>query len=190
MFTLSGHQLCRSSISQLSPNSSTLLHPYVMKFAAQESHLRQSCFCRRENPNPHYPTTTSCLGRLPPDKPPGFRPNAAATEIRHKGYFCLLRCPNKGNVIAVLSKNSYQGWSYFKATKYTDNQRQVLMKDSQSRTAYNCQLCDKSWGGGAIMSHWYSLISKLTFVLPLLLLQTPPLLASVPSSSNLPVSCR
>lgn len=72
MFTLSRHLLCPGTISQLSANSSsTLLHPYVMKFAAQESHLRQSCVCWREkNPTPTFPPTTSRLGRLPPQTSP------------------------------------------------------------------------------------------------------------------------
>lgn len=98
MFTLSRHLLCPSTKSHLSFNSSsTLLHPYVMKFAAQESLLRQSCFCRSENPNPHVSTTNIMSGATAStDKPPGFRPNAAAAERKDtgtKGYFCLPRCP-------------------------------------------------------------------------------------------------
>lgn len=101
MFTWSRHPLCPTTIYQLSPNSaSTPVHPYVMKFAAQESRLRQSCFCQRESPQPprihqqHHVWASAYT-----DKPPGFRPNAAATHThknkreRHRGYFYQPRCP-------------------------------------------------------------------------------------------------
>lgn len=90
VFMLSRHPLCPSAIHQLSLHStSTLLHPYVMKFAAQESHLRQSCFCRRENPTPTSLPTTSSLGHRQ-------APRIQAKSNSHnwdKGWVSLLKYP-------------------------------------------------------------------------------------------------
>lgn len=90
VFRLSRHPLCPSAIHQLSLNStSTLLHPYVTKFAAQESHLRQSCFCRRENPAPTSLPTTWSLGHRQ-------APRIQANRNSHnwdKGWVSLLKVP-------------------------------------------------------------------------------------------------
>lgn len=134
MFTLSRHLLCPSTKSQLSLNSSsTLLHPYVMKFAAQESRLRQSCFCRRENPNPHVSTTNITSGATAStDKPPRSRPNAAAAEIKDtgtKGYFCLPRCPKtERQCDSCVIKKQLSRLILFQSHIYNINQRQVRVK--------------------------------------------------------------
>lgn len=53
MFTLSRDLLCSRTVTQLSPSSSsTALCPYVMKFAAQESHPDKAASIEEKNPNP------------------------------------------------------------------------------------------------------------------------------------------
>lgn len=149
MFTLSRHLLCPSTKSQLSHNSSSiLLHPYVMKIAAQESCLRQSCFCRRENPNPHlYIANIMCEATASTDKPWGFRPSAAAAEIKtqaQKDIFAYQGAPKlKGYVIAVISNTAIKTNLVSKSPKYAANQRQVRVKIASPGLPTTAS--DKSW---------------------------------------------
>lgn len=109
------------------------------------------------------------------DKPEGFRPNAAAAEIKdtdtiQKDISAYQGAPKlKGNVIAVLSKKQLSGLILLQSHKYDINQRQARVKIASIEPPPSARDKSRTNNGSGTATN-----------LPvLLLLQTPSELASV-----------
>lgn len=98
-------------------SSHTLLYPYVMKFAAQESETKP--LLSKDNPTPTFSPTPRLTCALYSDEPWGLRPNAAASEKQIK---C---CSNTTAIAANLAPEP---------SERSSNQRAVRRKDRPPRT--------------------------------------------------------